>query len=135
MKKKIRIHLKTEKVIVKLLYKKGLLEEDLSDIGWEYFSKYGMKRRRKRNGRKYRISLYLPELFVFSTDYWGEGIETPVVNTHKHNHWYNTSKNLDEDNYPLDKELSKKNFIKYLRSLPNKRNDNKINKILKVITY
>lgn len=137
MKKYIKKHIKQEKVIVKLLYKKGLLDEDFKSLGWESF-KTGKMPRRLKKGLKYKYREYIPELFIFYTDYWGEGMETPVVETYLSNWWYDyCCKNnlLDENYYPTIKLFTKENFIKYLRSLPNKRSDSKINKLLKIHIY
>jgi hypothetical protein len=70
MKKYIKKHLKDEKRILKLMYKKGIFELlgiNLNDLSWETLE-YG-KRQRRRN-RKYAFRDYLPELHVWSQDYW-----------------------------------------------------------------
>ncbi len=130
MKKYIKKHLKTEKRIVKLLYKKGFLKENLSDLGWEYLLKG--KKGRKRKGNVYKFSDWLPEIHFYTQDYWGEYDSHSIIDHFADLLWFENSKEQDDYGLPLEKQMSDKQLINYLNSLTTKVNDSKINKILRV---
>lgn len=134
MKKYIKKHIKDEKRILKLLYKKGLLDHYNFDyLGWEFLHE-GKKGRRRKNKSEYSFHEYLPELHIFSVDYWGEGDSTSVVESIRDSiimenadycpvdGWFNINKSV----------VKNKGFINYLESLPTKNNDSKFNKYLKI---
>lgn len=139
MKKYIKLFVKQEKRIVKLLYIKGLLNNfKVKDLYWASYRTTG--KRYKSTEKKYRWTEYYPEVHYSTTDYWGECDEHSLVN-HIQEMLYWT--NIDERNWnPNSGEMPKslfknlgikhrKQFIKYLESLPRKVNNNKINKIIK----
>lgn len=131
MKKYIKKHLKDEKRILKLMYKKGILDKefDLKECGWEYLFRGHKTRRRKGT---YGGSDWLPEFHVFWTDYWGEGDSRSVINTFIENIWFENSTIQDDMGCPSENPLSKIDLIKYLQSLPTVNFDSKINKYLRV---
>jgi len=98
MKKYIKKHLKDEKRILKLMYRKGIfdmLKIELKSLGWEYL--LSGKRLRKRKGkRKYSYTEYLPELHTYSTDYWGETDSRSVIFFLKEHLFWETAKEFDE---------------------------------------
>jgi hypothetical protein len=79
----------------------------------------------------------MPEVHFCTTDYWGESDEHSVVDVVLQQlHWENVdTTNLDSDSgkYPKSTfpKMTRTQFIKYLKSLPTKVADKKINKILK----
>jgi hypothetical protein len=135
--KENRLWVKQEKRIVKLLYRKGLL--DGFKISEFYWAEYRWMNRKKYKSKysKYRFPIYKPEVHYMTTDYWGESDEHGIVNTIiEHFYW----DNVDEENwnstsgeYPQSTfpNMSREQFIKYLSKLPTKVKDNKINKVLK----
>lgn len=135
MKKYIRKHLKDEKRILKLMYKKGifdLLHIDLKSTAWECLKK-GKKLRKRKGKREYGYTQYLPELHVFSCDYWGEWDSRSVLECYKDYLWYAENDELDEYGHPINKfNFSTSNIIKHLQSLPTKINNGKINYYLKI---
>lgn len=131
MKKYIKKHLKDEKRILKLMYKKGifeLLNIDLKDLAWELLKDGKRQRRRKR---KYAFRDYLPELHVWSQNYWGEGDSDSVVGYFKDYYFWNYATEHDEDGYPLNMKHPTNSFlISFLSKMPTKNNDSKFNKFL-----
>ena len=131
MKKYIKKHLKDEKRILKLMYKKGIFELlgiNLNDLSWETLE-YG-KRQRRRN-RKYAFRDYLPELHVWSQDYWGEGDSNSIVSYYKQYYFWEYAKERDEDGYPINvKYPTNKILIDFLSKMPTKNNDSKFNRFL-----
>ena len=78
MDKEIQIWKKQEKRIVRLLYRKGLLSDfKLSELYWEEYHR--LRSRKKKHSRKYKNSVYAPEVHYSTTDYWGECDEHSVV--------------------------------------------------------
>lgn len=117
---------KEEKRLVKLLYKKGLLAYfDLKEFYWAAYHKQRAKKR--KHGRKFRGTVYFPEVHFCQTDYWGESDEHSIVN-----HIYGGVEVVGEDgNYYL-KSITRLKRIKLLQKLPTKINNNKIKSVLKI---
>jgi len=136
MKKYVKKHLKDEKRILKLMYKKNtfeLLDIDLNDLSWEYFLQG--KRQRKRRGNNHTFIEYLPELHVLTQNYWGEGDSYSVVEHLKDHIYFTETNDYDEDGFPLYKKYPKTNdVINFLLKQPTKKNDNKFNSVLKRTT-
>ncbi len=132
MKKYIKKHLKDEKRILKLMYKKGIFETlgiDLKDLGWEYLLT-GKRLRKRKDKREFSFHEYLPELHIFTKNYWDEGDSYSVVKCLK-DYIYFTETDNDEDGFPLNtKYPENRDIINYLLKLPTKRNDNNFNKFL-----
>lgn len=134
MNKVYRKHLKDEKRILKLMYKKGIIDSlgfNLDNLGWEYFLPY--KRTRKRKGdRKWTFSEYLPQLHEYTVDYWGEGDSYSIVEYYKQCVHYEISE-VDEDSlFPTGKYPSNSFMIKHLRGMRTVKNDSRFNRFLKV---
>jgi len=137
--------IKEEKRIVELLYKKGFIKGEwkLEDLYWESYHWYNRKlyksMRCDYNGKKYRFPVYMPEIHFCTTDYWGESDEHSVVGTVLETlywgHIDTTNWDSDSGEYPQSTfpRMTRNQFIKYLKSLPTKVGDNKINKLLKSI--
>jgi hypothetical protein len=135
MKKYIRKHLKDEKRILKLMYKKGIFEIlriNLKHLGWEYLL-YGKRQRRRKGKNKYAFRECLPELHEWTQDYWGEGDSHSVINSFKEHLFWETAKEFDEESgFPVNHKYPKNRFlIEYLTKLPTKNNDSKFNIFLK----
>lgn len=136
MKKYIRKHLKDEKRILKLMYKKGifeLLRIKLEDLGWEYFL-YGKRQRRRKGKNKYAFRECLPELHEWTQDYWGEGDSHSVVGSFREYLFWETisMEDVDENGFPnKGVYYSNQKLIEHLSSLPTKNNDSKFNRFLK----
>lgn len=137
MSTKVRIWKKQEKRIVKLLYRKGLIEEfQLSDLYWAEYTL--LHKRKRKHGRKYRFNKYAPEIHFSTIDYWGECDEHSLVSSVIDRlYWENINDDLDKcdlelKGYPKSTFNCKGRnwFINYLQSLPTKRNDCKINAVL-----
>jgi hypothetical protein len=133
MKKYIRKHLKDEKRILKLMYRKGifkLLDINIESLCWEYLCRG--KRLRKREGkRKYSYNEYLPELHTYYSDYWGDGDSKSVIDSFKDYLFWENAKSFNENGFPLDTKYFKSDeLIKYLSELPTKIHDSKFNGIL-----
>ena len=135
--KENRLWVKQEKRIVKLLYRKGLLNDfKVSDFYWAEY-RWMNRKKYKSKYSEYRFPIYKPEVHYMTTDYWGESDEHGIVDTIiGHFYW----SNVDEENwdstsgeYPQSTfpKMTREQFIKYLDKLPTKVKDNKINKILK----
>lgn len=134
MKKYIRKHKKDEKRILKLMYKKGffkVLHLDFSDLCWEY-SMEGKMLRRRRGKSKYSYNELLPELHVWTQDYYGEGDSRSVVECFREYLWYSQSEEQDESGFPNEKSKNNSELIAYLKTLPTKNNNSKLNPLLKV---
>ena len=121
MRNNLKIWLKQEKRIVKLLYKKGFLEDFGShhkNLYWESYKN-------------------IPEIYSVSFDYYGEAIERSLIDSCIENlYWENAimDEDWDQESFPVStfKEgKTRKMFIKYLSSLPTKVSNSKINKVLK----
>jgi len=136
MKKYIKKHLKDEKRILKLMYKKGIFEQlgiKLDNLGWEYLL-YGKRKRRRKDKNKYAFRECLPELHEFTQDYWGEGDSHSVVGILKDNIYFGSTDiyDYDEDGFPINSKFPKTNdVINYLLKLPTVNNDSKFNRFLK----
>jgi hypothetical protein len=133
-----RIWIKQEKRIVRLLYRKGLLDGfKLRDLYWAEHHWFRGKKYKSKN-TKYKYPIYMPEVHYCTTDYWGEADEHSVVSTIlDHLYWINVdSGDLDRTEYEFPKStfnwsMSREQLINYLSKLPTKVNNNKINKILR----
>lgn len=134
MKKYIRKHIKDEKRILKLMYKKGIINElvnDIEDCGWEYLLKGN--RQRARNG-SFNFYDYLPEFHLYTTDYWGDGDSQALVSIFRESVMMANVEYCEVNVFSnVNKSVrNAKGLIKYLNSLPTIINDNKFNKYLKV---
>lgn len=136
MRKFIRTWVKQEKRIVKLAYKKGLLKDfKTDDFYWQEYRSSGRKERR-RNGKKYSFTIYLPEIHYCVFDYWGEADEYSVVESIRQQlHWDNLTEPPSDENggwgvSEID-GLSRQELIEYLKKLPTVINDSKINEPLR----
>lgn len=128
---------KDEKRIVRLLYQKGFLKDfKITDFYWAEYYWYNKRKRKSRCG-KYSFPVYMPEIHFFTTDYWGESDEHSIVSyvldvLHWSNidttDWDETSGCFPKSTFP---KMSRSEFIKYLKTLPTKVSDKKINKVLK----
>jgi hypothetical protein len=130
--------MKEEKQIVYLLYRKGFIkgEYKLDNLYWAEYHWHNRKYYRSSNG-KYRYPIYMPEIHFCTTDYWGESDEHSIVDSIIDRlHWEHTDTlNWDPESgeYPKStfKPMDRRQFIHYLKKLPTKVADKKINKILK----
>lgn len=127
--------IKSEKRIVRLLYKKGLLSDwKIDDFYWEAYTP--IKKRKYRRGKKQRRTIYYPEIHFSTSDYWGECDEHSVVDSViQALYWENlvSDERTEDGSFPkstfkihkMDRQL----LINYLKKLPTKISDNKIKKI------
>lgn len=130
---------KEEKQIVYLLYRKGLLEDfKIKDFYWaEYY--WRNKKKYKSSEGKYSWPVYMPEVHFCTTDYWGEsGVHSIVDSVLQQLHWEHIdTSNWDSDSgeYPPSRfpKMGRSQFIKYLKKLPTKVNNNKIKKVLRKV--
>lgn len=127
--------IKEEKRIVSLLYSRGLLKDwKIKDLYWAEYSWLNKKYYRSSGGHRWPV--YMPEVHYCTIDYWGEGDEQSIVGTIiQHLYWGNidtTNWNPESGEYPPSKftKMTRSQFIKYLRKLPIKVGDRKINSIL-----
>jgi hypothetical protein len=139
--------IKQEKQIVYLLYRKGFIkhEFELENLYWASYNWLNRKHYKTKvniyDGRIYRAPIYMPEVHLCTTDYWGESDEHSVVDVVLQQlHWENvdtTNWDSDSGEYPKSTfpRMTRGQFIKYLKGLPTKVGDNKINKIIKRIDY
>ena len=130
--------IKEEKQIVYLLYRKGLLKDfKVEDLYWQEYYWYNRKHYKSSGG--YRWPVYMPEVHFSTSDYWGESDEHSIVDTiNQHLYWGNidtTNWDSDSGEYPpsLFPRMTRSQFIKYLKKLPTKVGDKRINKILNKI--
>lgn len=134
--KYIRTHIKQEKRILKLMYKKGifdLLRVDIKRLGWEFLLE-GRKGRRRKG--EYSFSDYLPQLHSYTCDYWGEWDSDSIISNYQEYLFWTTGSEFTDMGYPEDGLiLNRHQLIKYLKALPIKRNDSKFNSILKITKY
>lgn len=143
MKKYFKTFIKQEKRIVKLLYKKGMLDNfKLEELYWASYLKTGKKYWYGSKGKTYRWPEFYPEVYYSTSDYWGECDEHSVVEHIQQTlYWTHIDeRNWNPNNGEMPKSLFKyygiryrKNFINYLESLPTKRSDNKIRKVINKI--
>ena len=138
MSKYIRKHIKDEKRILKLMYKKDifkLLKIDFNKCAWEYLT-LGKKLRRGIKRRVYSGHVYLPQLHSYSCDYWGEWDSFSVINSFQDYLMWQLSKDFDDNGFPINaKYLNNKEMIKYLSKLKTVVNNGKFNKMLKRNSY
>lgn len=133
MKKIQRRHIKEEKRIVRLLYRKGLIDNhDPNNLYWTDYNYLF-------NRREYKNRVPVMEVHFCSVDYWGEVDEHSLVSEHLELLWWDGAYDFcDETGYP-DKSTfnirDRRGFIKYLEALPTTRCDSKINVALKVRNY
>ena len=115
-----------------LMYKKGIFELlgiDYNCLSWEYLKDGKRQRKRPNNTRPYFDTL--PELHVWSQDYWGEGDSQSVVVYFKDYYWFEYAKERQPDGWPINTEYPTTSFlIKYLLTLPTKNSNSKFNKYL-----
>ena len=135
MKKYIRKHLKDEKRILKLMYKKGITEQlsdNFREYGWESLCRG--KKGRRRNGAKYIFTDYLPEFHLFTVDYWGECDSHSIVSVCRDNIMMKDAEYCQIDGWSnMNMTVrSAKGLIDYLSKLPTVRNDSQFNKCLKI---
>lgn len=129
--------IKEEKRIVYLLYRKGFIkgEYNLDALYWEEYHR--IKKTYKSSNGKYKWSIYMPEIHFTTSDYWGEFDEHSIVDSIKQTlyweHIDTTDWDEDSGEYPKStfRNMNRRQFIQYLKKLPTKVGDNKINKVLK----
>lgn len=139
MKKYIKQHIKEEKQIVRLLYRKGFIKpKELKTLGWDYCTQ-GKRGRKRKGKRNYSYSDYLPEVHYYWFDsYAGYGDSRSVIDYIIEKLWWDNHNNDcdfgETGNSTYGTSSFKYNgrewFIKYLKSLPTVRCDSKINKYL-----
>lgn len=129
-RKKYRHNFKQDKRILKLLYRTGLLEEyhiPIDEIYWDTLRRIGNK------GYKY---IQTPCHCTF--DYWGECDDYCIIDRVMECLFY---ANVDRNPMDFDEEprlvssvyiKTREQLIDYLKSLPVKKSDSKINKTLKL---
>ena len=130
--------IKEEKQIVYLLYRKGFMDGrwKLNDLYWAEYHWRNSKKYKSSYG-KYSWPVYMPEVHYMTTDYWGESDEHSIVSTVKeHLYWEHIETegwDIELGGYPPSKFkiMSRSQFIKYLKEMPTKVNNNKIKKVLK----
>ena len=134
MKKYIKKHLKDEKRVLKLMYKKDFFKElgiDMENLGWEYLSYGKRQRKRIKSGNKYVFRDCLPELHEYTQDYWGEGDSHSVIGSLKDFIFFTYAKERDDCGFPVNSKYpSTIDLIKFLNKLPTINNDNKFNQFL-----
>lgn len=131
-----RLWIKQEKQIVRLLYQKGLLQDySLDNLYWAEYNWHNRKKYKSSNGKS-SWPVYMPEVHYMTTDYWGESDEHSIVSTIKEHLWWDhantenwdsTSGEWPRSSFP---KMTRSQFIKYLKEMPTKVNDNKIKKVL-----
>lgn len=133
--------IKQEKQIVNLLYRKGLLKDyKIEDLYWAEYYWYNRKKYKSSNG-KYNWPVYMPEVHFSTIDYWGESDEHSIVGSIREQLYWSmmdtTNWDYESDGYPPSKfpKMNREQFIKYLKKLPTKIGDKKINKIIKKVKY
>ena len=135
MSTKFRVWKKQEKRIVKLLYRKGLLNDfKLSELYWEEYKL--LHKRKRKHKRVYKFDKYAPEIHYSTVDYWGECDEHSLVDYVLDKlYWENAVENTATEEsfgYPDSafKYKGRNWFINYLKQLPTKRTDSRINAVL-----
>lgn len=130
---------KQEKRIIRLLYRKGLLPVEVSQLYWASYKPTNKKYRNK--GSKFSWSGYRDEAYYCTYDYWGECNEHPVIDEFiEVTTWGNIPDGVIKDCDDMWKVYSLSTFqykgrkwlIKYLSLLPTVNCDSKINKALKI---
>lgn len=135
MKKYIRKHLKDEKRILKLMYYKGIfkiMKINLESIAWEELLR-GNKQRKGIGRQKYGGHDYLPELHVYTSDYYGECDSLSLINCY-HEYLYYKDCYPDADGIGLisnSQMKTRSQLIQHLSKLPTVNKNSKINYILK----
>lgn len=130
MKKYIKKHLKDEKRILKLMYKKGIFEIlriDFKNLTWEYLI-HGKSYRRRKRKTKYVFYEHLPKLYEFVKYQYIDVIEIfkEYLSWESRIEGFNT-----ESGFPINKKyLTTKTLINYLNKLRTVNNDSKFNKFL-----
>lgn len=131
MSKEIRKWVKQEKMIMRLMYRAGLLDGwKLTEMYLESFTRSGKK---YRSG-KYKYDVYLPEVHYCTVDYFGEADEHSIVQAVENGLYWKDAV-YDEETLATIScfgPLSRKGLIKYLRSLPVIISDHKINRIVNI---
>lgn len=120
---------KQEKQIVKLLYKKGLIDVHLDQMYWADYSVTGKYSKR-----------YFEEVYYNEIDYYGEVTEHKLIDSIIEGLFYDgciiedLEKMVDDGTWPKSsfKYKGRSWFIRYLRKLPTVVHDNKINKVLRL---
>ena len=135
-----RVWNKQEKRIVRLIYRKGLLSLNTSDLYWASYKETG--KRYKNKGSSFIWSGYLDEVYYCTWDYWGDCNEHPLVdeiidNLIEKSIPDNVFEECGYDYYKAMEHSSfqgkgRRRFIKYLEGLTTVRCDAKINKVLKI---
>lgn len=134
-----RVWNKQEKQIVRLLYRKGLLQICLIYIGRHIERQ---ESRYKNKGSSFIWRGYLDEVYYCTWNYWGECDEHPLIdeiidNLIEKGIPDSVFEDCGYDYYKAIKHSSfqykgRRWFIKYLKGLPTVRCDSKINKLLKI---
>lgn len=136
-----RIWNKQEKRIVRLLYRKGIMNVDVPELYWAALKKCNNKQYRN-NGSSCNWPGYLDEVYYCTWDYWGECDEHPLIDSilTRLTSEGISDKVFEECGYEFYKAMQqssfqykgRKWFIRYLETLPTVRCDAKINKALKI---
>jgi len=106
---------KNEKRIIKLLYSRGLIEQEISELYWNAYLQINN-------------SPYLPQVHFCVTDYWGEADEHSVTDSCFEGIYWELRGELDH--LPKDQKISSQQAqIKYLKALPRRIFNSKINKV------
>jgi hypothetical protein len=140
MNKAQKLWKKQEKRIVKLLYRKGLIDELLEHNGFNNLccEHHHLIKTRSRRKNKYRTLLFCPEILHISYDYYGEAdsrslVDIVTTGLYFENVIEDKKYELQNNGWPKStfKYKGRQWFINYLSELPTKRHDSKINKVLK----
>lgn len=132
-KSELRKHVKMEKRIVRAMYRAGLLDCLLKEgrktvSPNEFFYWESFKRVHKS---KNSFGVWLPGVYWCQTDYWGESDDIPVVDRFLPDCGCEI---WGEDGYtPCNHHKqchTNTGMLKYIRSLPIKRNDHAINLVI-----
>lgn len=130
--KVLRSRIKRDKRILRIMYRKGLLDTWMdSGIHWAAYNSH--------NERLDHNHLYQIELFYWIGDYWGEWDERELISDVIDNHICDLL-NPNDEYFKIEKEFydwhrkhnTFRKIMSYLRSLPTKRSDSGINKYLKI---
>ena len=130
--------IREEKQIVYLLYRKGLLKDfKIKDLYRAEYHWHNRKHYRSSGG--HRWPLYMPEVHFSTTDYWGESDEHSIVDCILQElywaHIDTTNWDSGSGEYPPSRfpRMERGQFIKYLKKLPTKVNNNKIKEVLRKV--